>query len=155
MGFFFFYPFLELLSLIYLGQRIGFGYLLIYLGSSVLIGMTLIRSAGINSVRSASPTVVLEAPFRLMAGILILIPGLISDVCAFLVLVPFVRKFLWKHFFVSIFQGRVLRKEWPTGRPYYQSSADEIIDVTPQAPLKRDDDGNTGVDSRARIIDRS
>lgn len=130
MGLLFLYPMAELLSLIFLGGRIGFGSLVIYLLGSFFIGLNLIRSAGFNTVKMSSPTTVLEAPFRLMAGVLILIPGLLSDFLAVLILIPFVRKVLWTLVFARLFQGRFYQKTWQTSGMAPPNSGDEdVIDV--------------------------
>ena len=72
---------------------------------------------------------VLEAPFRLMAGVLILIPGLISDALAFLILIPFVRKALWIYGFSRLFRGQVFHQTWTTGSSTFQSAQDDVVDV--------------------------
>ncbi len=129
MGLLLLYPFIELMTLIFLGRQIGFGPLFLYLMATFLIGLNLIRSAGFNTVKMASPTTVLEAPFRLMAGFLILVPGLLSDVLAILILIPFVRKVLWTYVFARWFQGRVYQRTWGSAGMASQAQQDEIIDV--------------------------
>ncbi len=130
MGLIFLYPILELLTLLALGREIGFGSFILYLLGTFVVGVNLIRSAGFNSVKMASPAVVLEAPFRLMAGVLILVPGLISDVLAILILVPFVRKLVWLFAVNKLFKGRVFQQNWSTaGQATYYSVKEDIIDV--------------------------
>jgi UPF0716 protein FxsA len=101
-----------------------------YLLLSFLVGTMLIRSAGFNSVRKASPSVVLEAPFRLMAGVLILVPGLISDILALLILIPLFRKALWTYFLSRIVRGNVQfqtwGQQWPRKPTGYDEEAAEI-----------------------------
>lgn len=132
MGLFFLFPFLEITSLFYLGSHIGFGNTVLYLLGTFFVGINLIKSAGFNTLKVATPTVALEAPFRLMAGVLILIPGVFSDLLAVLILIPVIRKALWKYAFARLMQGRVYQNVWT-----YQSqntysrpgAADDIVDV--------------------------
>lgn len=128
------FPFLELTTLISLGRMIGMGFLFLYVLGTFFLGMNLVRSAGVNSLRMGAPSTVLEAPFRLMAGVLILIPGLISDVLALLILIPLVRKILWVFVVSKLFQGRVVQQTWSTGArsPFQGTSREEsdIVDVT-------------------------
>lgn len=130
MALIFLYPVLELLSLILLGREIGAGATFLYLCGSFIVGINLIRSAGLTSVQMASPSTILEAPFRLMAGVLILVPGLISDVLAILILVPFVRRVLWTFAVAKLFKGRVYQSTWTYGNPPNTSAAEDIVDVT-------------------------
>lgn len=130
MGILFLYPFFELGSLYWLGHQIGLANLFLYLLATFFVGSNLVRSAGINSLKMASPSIVLEAPFRLMAGVLILVPGLISDVLAVLILIPIVRKLLWTMVFAKIFKGRVYQQTWTSGgfrQPYPEG---DVVDVT-------------------------
>ena len=123
------FPVLELLTLFWLGRTLGVGPTFIYLLGTFFVGVNLIRSAGFNSLKMASPGVVLEAPFRLMAGILILIPGLISDGLAVLILIPFVRKALWLYFFSRVFRGRFYQQTWSSGGSSYNYRREDIVDV--------------------------
>lgn len=132
MGLFFLFPFLELVSLFYFGSHFGFADTVLYLLGTFFVGINLIRSAGFNSVRVASPSIVLEAPFRLMAGVLILIPGLFSDLLAVLILIPFIRKALWKYAFARFVQGNVYSNVWTyqSSNTYARpSAAEDIVDV--------------------------
>jgi UPF0716 protein FxsA len=124
------YPFLELLSLFYLGKQVGLMQMALYLIGTFVIGVNLIRSAGFNSLKTYSPTTVLEAPFRLMAGVLLLVPGVFSDALAVLILVPFVRKLVWTYLLMRLFRGRVFQTQWSyQGQRPFPGEGD-VFDVT-------------------------
>lgn len=125
----FFYPFLELYTLYYFGQRAGFSVLLIYLICTFIVGINLIKSAGFNTVKASSPNIILEAPFRLMAGVLILVPGFISDIFAVLILIPFIRKILWSKVFNRILKGKFYQAQWSTRSQSGFDVNNEIFDI--------------------------
>ena len=128
---FFLYPFLELISLFYLGRMIGFGPMIVYLIWTFFVGTSLIRSAGLNRVTHVRPMTALEAPFRFMAGVLILIPGIFSDLLAILILIPWVRKVVWIFIFSKLFKGKIYTKTWQYGSTSAsgQKNESDIIDV--------------------------
>ena len=102
----------------------------LYLIGTFVIGVNLIRSAGFNSLKTYSPTTVLEAPFRLMAGVLLLVPGVFSDALAVLILVPFVRKLVWTYLLMRLFRGRVFQTQWSyQGQRPFPGEGD-VFDVT-------------------------
>lgn len=124
------YPFFELLSLVFLGRQIGFPATVLYLLASFFVGVNFIRSAGFNTLKMASPQVVLEAPFRLMAGLLILIPGLVSDFMAVLILIPWVRRLVWTYGISRFLRGRVFQTTWQYQNPRGFGVEGEVVDVS-------------------------
>ena len=85
------FPLLELASLIVLGNRIGVGATLLWVLGSGLLGLALIQRQGwsmlqqlqIKMAENRSPFAVLKTGmWWLLAGVLLMIPGLISDVLA-------------------------------------------------------------------------
>lgn len=88
-------PVLEAGLLIWLGARYGWGWLLLYLVLSVLLGVALLRLErrlwGIRLLATlqsgGNPLAALFASGRMMlAGLLFILPGVISDIAAFLLL---------------------------------------------------------------------
>jgi UPF0716 protein FxsA len=91
----------ELASLIWLGSHIG---VLPVLGITILdviVGSALIRKSGtnifatVNSQNSDARTVssgAADSVFHALAGLLFIIPGLVSDVIALVLLLPWIRK---------------------------------------------------------------
>ena len=85
------FPLLELASLIVLGNRIGVGATLLWVLGSGLLGLVLIQRQGwsmlqqlqIKMAENRSPFAVLKTGmWWLLAGVLLMIPGLITDVLA-------------------------------------------------------------------------
>lgn len=88
-------PVLEAGLLIWLGARYGWGWLLLYLALSVLLGMALLRlERRLRGIRllailqsGGNPLAALYASGRMMlAGLLFILPGVISDLAALLLL---------------------------------------------------------------------
>ena len=84
-------PLLELASLIVLGDRIGVGATLLWVIGSGLLGLVLIQRQGwsmlqqlqIRMAENRSPFAVLKTGmWWLLAGVLLMIPGLITDTLA-------------------------------------------------------------------------
>ena len=84
-------PFMELASLILLGQRIGVGATLLWVLGTGLLGLVLIQRQGwsmlqqlqIRMAENRSPFAVLKTGmWWLLAGVLLMIPGLITDTLA-------------------------------------------------------------------------
>ena len=84
-------PFMELASLILLGQRIGVGATLLWVLGTGLVGRVLIQRQGwsmlqqlqIRMAENRSPFAVLKTGmWWLLAGVLLMIPGLITDTLA-------------------------------------------------------------------------
>jgi len=85
------FPLLELASLILLGDRIGVGATLLWVLGSGLLGLVLIQRQGwsmlqqlqIKMAENRSPFAVLKTGmWWLLAGVLLMIPGLITDALA-------------------------------------------------------------------------
>lgn len=107
------YPFMELMSLLFLSEKVGLGSAFLYVLFTFIIGANLIRSAAGGEGRS--PGVLTdgrEAPFRLMAGFLLLIPGLLSDGMALLILIPAIRRIVWTHLVQRFLRGNIRGGVW-------------------------------------------
>ncbi|WP_439100710.1 FxsA family protein [Congregibacter sp.] len=90
-------PWLELFTLIQLGGRIGAFQAMLYVLATFLLGLTILRVQGmeiVNKLRAAQSSGAAMLPQRLLAdelamglaGLLLIVPGLITDVIAALVL---------------------------------------------------------------------
>ena len=92
----------EIAAFILVGQRIGVVLTLLLLLASSAAGVFLIRSTGLRfgQVMRQSPDTAEEASrlatsasFRMLAGLLLLIPGFLTDVLAFVLLIPAVQRY--------------------------------------------------------------
>lgn len=113
----------EIAVFVVVGQRIGVVLTLLLLLASFAAGIALIRSTGMKfgqvvrqrpaSAEEAS-RLATTAGFRIVSGMLLLIPGFLTDILAAILLVPAVQRY---------FRGRLMggftdfRAEWNTGRP--------------------------------------
>jgi UPF0716 protein FxsA len=90
----------EIWSIIRMSDFVGGWATLVLLVAGFIFGLQLMRSQGLNSMLQASQNVqVGESPLaplaggivKAFAGILLIIPGFISDILALIILLPFVR----------------------------------------------------------------
>ncbi len=92
------YPFLEVASLVYMADHFGGGFVLGWVVVSALIGVLMLRNQKVGALLTLGAVLRkpgevslygLLWPLRfLLAGVLFLIPGFISDVLAVLLLLP-------------------------------------------------------------------
>lgn len=91
------YPIAELASLIYLADAIGSGWTFAWIFATVLLGIGMMRNGKLGSLLTLGSLMrerevslfALLWPVRIMlAGLLLAIPGLISDVLALVLLLP-------------------------------------------------------------------
>lgn len=95
------FPLLELAVLIKLGQTIGFWWTVLLLLAIALTGAAIVQRQGLSAARRAMeasrdgrPPIepVVDSVLLVLAGILLLIPGLITDIAGLLLLVPPLRR---------------------------------------------------------------
>ena len=92
------YPFLEVASLIYMADKLGGGFVLFWVLASALIGIVMLRNQRMASLLTLGALFSQKGnisiysllwPLRyLLAGVLFLIPGVISDILAVILLLP-------------------------------------------------------------------
>ena len=137
-------PLCELILLIYVGSKIG---LLATLGIVIatgLIGTALARWQGVKALlrvqrRLARNQVPADELFDgvliLLAGVLLVIPGLITDVFGFALLLPPVRSLVkhllrgWAKKNIHVRTLHTPTQSWTQPQPQRQMRRDEIIDV--------------------------
>jgi UPF0716 protein FxsA len=96
-------PLIELALLIYVGFIIGALYTMLIVVITGVIGAIILRGQGIATLRGMRSTLalsiissegVVDAAMILVAGLLLITPGMIADVLGFALLVPQVRRFI-------------------------------------------------------------
>jgi UPF0716 protein FxsA len=122
LGLFLLWPLLEIGGFVIIGRYLGVGGTLAFVIGSAIFGMALLRRAGIGTLlrlRAATIRGEAQAPTafdgacRIMAAILITVPGFLSGAAGFLLLVPAVR-----HWAVRAMARRLIVAEpAPSGRP--------------------------------------
>jgi UPF0716 protein FxsA len=98
--------FAEIWSILKMGEQVGFWATLVLLVAAFVFGLQLMRSQGINAMLKAAQNVqAAQSPLaplasgivKAFAGVLLIIPGFISDVIALIILLPFVRNAFAAH----------------------------------------------------------
>ena len=109
-------PLLEIVILIKVGSFIGAWAALALLVLTALAGALLIRHAGVKTLFNAraslrqhqeSKTEVLDAICFVLAGLMLIIPGFLTDILGLLLLAPLTRRLITKYFL------RMLEKSSP------------------------------------------
>lgn len=98
-----FLPLLEIAGFVFVGGRIGIAYTLLLVVCSVLVGMAILRRQGFQALtrlrqrempRDMPAERFFDTALLLLAGLLLIVPGFVSDAVALLLLLPFVRRYL-------------------------------------------------------------
>lgn len=94
---------LEIYLLIIVGGMMGAGYTLLWLIFAGFLGLTVLRVQGLTSIRRAWAGMsrgetlaqgIVETALGFVAGLLLIAPGLVSDILALIILLPPVRRAL-------------------------------------------------------------
>ena len=124
-------PLIELAVLIKLGQSIGLWMTLLVLVGSGLLGGAIVRAQGtsvmlktMDAMREGRPPVgpMLDGMMLMLAGVLFIIPGLVTDAAGALLLVPPLRRWLADRMLGNVVVTSSARAEpedaagWPHGR---------------------------------------
>ena len=123
-------PILEIIVLIEIGSLIGSLFTISLILFTALLGIFLLRKQGLKTLKKAKikmqeseiPTEeIFTGLFLAIGGILLLIPGFITDVLGLVCLVPKTRKYILNFFNLSLFQNQELN-------PYPSESSKEWIE---------------------------
>ena len=118
------FPLAEIATFILVGGAIGVLRTLILVVLSALVGWIMLRDAGVITAiklqrQHGNPAAVLaEGGTKMLAGLLLLIPGFLTDIAAILVLIPSTRNLL--------FSG--LGPNGPTAGPGQPASRPDVIE---------------------------
>lgn len=100
-------PILEIAGFIIVGKTIGLWLTLALVLFTSFLGLLILRLGGIGLVKNLQATgrtgaqpadELVNGAMRVVAGILLFIPGFITDILGLLLLSPVVRRFFWKAF---------------------------------------------------------
>ncbi|MDZ7923611.1 MAG: FxsA family protein [Marinagarivorans sp.] len=149
------------LDLALMGHFMGFLNTLLWVVGSALLGCLLIRNQGLNALQEAQQktargelpiTEVTSGLFSGLAGLLLIHPGLITDLMGLVCLVPWLRSGLVLWFSNSIFRSMTMRgfKEgMPNSNGFRASNDDNVIEGEFQS---MDDSANNKDAVRKAII---
>ncbi len=115
-------PILEIAGFIIVGKAIGLWLTLALVLFTSFLGLLILRLGGIGMVRNlqdagrtgAQPAdELVNGAMRVVAGILLFIPGFITDILGLLLLSPAVRRFFWKAFGPRVVVAGSFRQSGP------------------------------------------
>ncbi|MBK8159644.1 MAG: FxsA family protein [Rhodospirillaceae bacterium] len=110
-------PFLEIAGFVVIGGRIGLGLTLLWLLAAGMLGMALIRHGGLNALTKLQSALneqrepghsLIDGAVMVTAGLLLIVPGFVSDLLALILVLPVTRNFLLRHA-ASHFETRIYR----------------------------------------------
>ncbi|WP_062226565.1 FxsA family protein [Aureimonas frigidaquae] len=149
-------PLVEIGVFIAVGSQIGIGWTLLLVILSFVLGIVLLRRQGFSVLRAAQAEaragIVPEGPILhgamiVLASILLMVPGFVTDVFGLLLFLPPVRNWIWR----SI-RGRVVVSGYATGpqgtvrhparHPAHPAQPAEVIDLS-QGEFTRRDGGSS------------
>ena len=111
-------PLLEIAVLVKFGQSVGVWLTLAEVIGSAVVGVAILQSQGLTmllrtqeAVMRGEPPVgaMLEGGLLVLAGTLLIIPGLITDAMGLLLLIPMVRHFIAGRMVAGMFGGATVR----------------------------------------------
>jgi UPF0716 protein FxsA len=119
------FPLVEIGILIRVGQALGFWRLALIVLGTALIGTAVIRRIGISVLQKTMSRIesgrgglepMFEGLLLALAGVLLILPGLISDALGLLLLIPPVRHFIMRSGLPKLFTTSIFRTEVFEGR---------------------------------------
>lgn len=109
-------PLIEIAILIEIGKVIGAAYTIILVIGTAALGAALLRQQGLSTIAKVQmnmdqgnlpATELIEGLMLLVAGALLLTPGLFTDVFGFLVLIPALRHRIAQTFLANFIQSQI------------------------------------------------
>lgn len=143
-------PILEIAGFIVVGKALGLWLTLALIILTSLLGLIILRNGGLGMVRNlqnasqkgAEPAeAIVSGGMRVIAGILLFVPGFITDIIGLLLLMPAVRKFFWKALSPKIVvAGDFRRSGFGGGR--YETRSSKVVDLD-EEDFRRDGPNNS------------
>jgi UPF0716 protein FxsA len=130
-------PILEIAGFIVVGKALGLWLTLALILFTSFLGLIILRSGGMGMVRdlqNASRTgaepaqTMISGGMRVIAGILLFLPGFITDSLGLLLLIPSVRTLIWKAIGPRIVVASSFRTQGFRGGPQNPGSA-KVVDL--------------------------
>ncbi len=135
-------PFVEIAGFVIVGKEIGVLPTLGLIILSAVLGFSLLRRQGLsllNQMKAESAAgrtpekAIIHGTLLIFAGILLIIPGFLTDIIGLLLFIPFVRDLIWNHVLRKriIMTGNFQNNNSAYSRQYY-SEEEVIIDLDPE-----------------------
>ncbi|MEJ8777583.1 FxsA family protein [Pseudogracilibacillus sp. ICA-222130] len=112
-------PAIEIGVFVWTGSKIGAGYVVLGILLSGIIGIWLVRQQGIETMRNFQSTLqdrqvpkneLLDGLCIILGGIMLVIPGFVTDLIGFLLVIPFTRK-PFKYAIYAFFMRKVAKRK--------------------------------------------
>lgn len=125
-------PLVELFVLIEVGEVIGAGWTILLVLATAILGAFMVKLQGLHTLHKAQAAIqqgqppameMLEGAAILISGVMLLIPGFVTDALGFMLLIPPLRRALLMPIIANsnmVFHGRFGHRQ--------RSSSDEIIE---------------------------
>jgi UPF0716 protein FxsA len=110
-------PFLEIAGFVWLGGKLGIALTLLWVIGAMVAGLALLRHTGLQAVGRLRAALaegrepghsIIDAACFAAAGILLILPGFVSDALAFILMLPITRHWLLRRT-AAHFEARVYR----------------------------------------------
>lgn len=110
-------PLLEIAGFVVIGGRLGLGLTLLWVLVAAILGLGLIRHGGLNALTKLQASLnqqrepghsLIDGAVMVVAGLLLVVPGFISDVLALILILPVTRNFLLRRA-AAHFETRIYR----------------------------------------------
>ena len=120
-------PILEIAGFIIVGKAIGLWLTLALVLFTSFLGLLILRLGGIGMVRNLQNAgrtgtqpadELVNGAMRVVAGLLLIVPGFITDIIGLLLLSPVIRRFFWKAFGPRIIVAGSFRQSGPQSSGY-------------------------------------
>jgi UPF0716 protein FxsA len=135
-------PILEIATFISVGQRIGVWNTIGLVLLATVIGVMVLRYQGMETLRKITRDLrgntiaadgIADGFLVVLAAILLIIPGFLSDIVGLVLLLPPVRRLIWRRW-AKNFQMRSFHSAGSRGR-----SKDDVVDLDPEDFHRSDD----------------
>jgi UPF0716 protein FxsA len=147
-------PLIEIAILIKVGQWLGFGWTLLIVVGTAIAGMYVLHTQGLQVIRRALESIskgkapiapIVDGSFLMIAGALLLTPGLLTDVAGLLLLIPPVRRAI-SHWSIGKLLGAKTFRSESFGPGQAQTNGQTEHDTSPR-------DAKNGGQSQGPIIE--
>lgn len=129
-------PLLEIAGFVVIGARIGLGGTLVWVLGAAVGGIWLIRQGGLNAVTKLQTAMnqgrepghtLIDGAATVIAGLLLVVPGFVSDFLALVLLLPWTRDFLLRRM-ARHFESRVYRSNARQARTTIIEGEFEVVE---------------------------
>jgi len=147
-------PFLEIAGFVWLGGKLGVGLTLLWVIAAMVAGLALLRHTGLQAVGRLRAALaegkepghsLIDAACFAAAGILLIIPGFVSDLLALILMLPVTRHWLLRRT-AAHFEARVYRS---TGVIH----GDFTVVPEDDADMAKDEQDRPRIKDERKIID--